>query len=90
MLMLAASQRHYLELLNLDASGQQRKGKACVASAAVALGPQQQQLQLQLPPGWPLPADKCEVWVLTSTSGEIVTLLLCHLVTVMPPATCGR
>ncbi|WIA35650.1 hypothetical protein OEZ86_004062 [Tetradesmus obliquus] len=58
--------RHYLELLNLDASGQQRRGKDRVASAAVKLGLQPQQ---QLPPGWPLPADKTEVWVLTSTSG---------------------
>jgi hypothetical protein len=64
---LTALQRHYLELLNLDASGQQRSGKARVASAAVVLGPQPHQL---LPPGWPLPADKCEVWVLTSTSGK--------------------
>jgi hypothetical protein len=63
-----ALQRHYLELLNLDASGQQRKGKARIASSAVALGLQPQQ---QLPPGWPLPANKCEVWVLTSTSGKV-------------------
>ncbi|KAF6266407.1 hypothetical protein COO60DRAFT_1697378 [Scenedesmus sp. NREL 46B-D3] len=58
--------RHYLELLNIDDAGQQRKGKARIASAAVALGPQPPQ---QLPPGWPLPAGECEVWVLTSTSG---------------------
>lgn len=64
--MLAALQRHYLELLNIDDAGQQRKGKARIASAAVALGPQPPQ---QLPPGWPLPAGECEVWVLTSTSG---------------------
>jgi hypothetical protein len=32
MLVLAALQRHYLELLNLDASGQQRKGKARIVA----------------------------------------------------------
>lgn len=55
-----------MELMNLDISGNQLKGKAKVSPATVQLG---RQPANQLPPGWPLPADKSEIWVLTSTSG---------------------
>lgn len=58
--------RQFLELLNIDAAGQLRKGKAKVVSSAVQLGKQPADM---LPPGWPLPVDRTEVWVLTSTSG---------------------
>lgn len=58
--------RHYAELLNLDASGAPLRGKQRVLSSSVSLGPQPPG---RLPPGWPLPPDACEVWVLTSTSG---------------------
>lgn len=58
--------RQYLELLNIDASGRLRRGKDKVASAAVQLGKQPPDM---LAPGWPLPADRTEVWVMTSTSG---------------------
>jgi TDG/mug DNA glycosylase family protein len=58
--------RQFLELLNIDPSGQLRRGKARVASAAVQLGKQPADM---LPAGWPLPVDRTEVWVLTSTSG---------------------
>jgi TDG/mug DNA glycosylase family protein len=58
--------RQFLELLNIDAAGQLRKGKAKVVSTAVQLGKQPANM---LPSGWPLPVDRTEVWVLTSTSG---------------------
>eukprot|EP00878_Enallax_costatus_P024506 GHUV01026156.1.p1 GENE.GHUV01026156.1~~GHUV01026156.1.p1 ORF type:complete len:311 (+),score=70.48 GHUV01026156.1:99-1031(+) len=58
--------RHYMELLNLNMSGKPLKGKFKVSPATVQLGSQPPN---QLPSGWPLPADRCEVWVLTSTSG---------------------
>lgn len=58
--------RHYMELLNLDAAGNLRRGKTRVSPASVQFGKQPPE---QLPAGWPLPADKTEVWVLTSTSG---------------------
>jgi hypothetical protein len=64
-LLAFTGKRQYLELLNIDASGKARKGKAKVASAAVQLGPQPPD---SLPHGWPLPPS-CEVWVCTSTSG---------------------
>jgi TDG/mug DNA glycosylase family protein len=58
--------RQYLELVNIDATGQLRRGKQKVNSATVQLGKQPPDM---LPPGWPLPVDRTEVWVLTSTSG---------------------
>jgi TDG/mug DNA glycosylase family protein len=58
--------RQFLELLNIDSSGQLRRGKHKIASATVQLGKQPPGM---LPPGWPLPVGKTEVWVLTSTSG---------------------
>jgi TDG/mug DNA glycosylase family protein len=61
-----AGKRQFLELLNIDAAGQLRKGKDKVVSSAVQLDKQPAEM---LPPGWPLPVDRTEVWVLTSTSG---------------------
>lgn len=61
-----AGKRQYLELLNIDGAGQLRRGKNKIASSTVQLGRQPAEM---LPPGWPLPVDRTEVWVCTSTSG---------------------
>lgn len=58
--------RQFLELCNIDPAGQLRRGKSKVLSSAVQLGKQPPDV---LPPGWALPTDRTEVWVLTSTSG---------------------